>query len=75
MRTVGNRRPVAISFHASATLLAEGALFNDEIQRLPTGGVGFVPKGLYRFQSYEAAIRFDLECLAKDMPSIARDSR
>jgi hypothetical protein len=37
MRIVGHRQERPISFSASAALLAEGARFNDDIHRLPTG--------------------------------------
>jgi hypothetical protein len=37
MRTIGHRKERPITFSASAALLAEGARFNDEIHRLPTG--------------------------------------
>ncbi|MCC6658621.1 MAG: hypothetical protein IT512_10590 [Rhodocyclaceae bacterium] len=63
MRTVGRRTDRPISFSASAELLAEGARFNDEIHRLPTGNRTFIPKGIYRFKSFEDANRFDLDCI------------
>ncbi len=71
MRTIGHRREPEISFSASAILLAEGAHFNDDIHRLPTGNRTFIPKGVYRFRSHEEANRFDLDCLAKGMAEIA----
>lgn len=37
MRTTGHRKERPISIAASVALLAEGARFNDEIHRLPTG--------------------------------------
>lgn len=71
MRTVGNRKEIEITFPATAVLLAEGARFNDEIHRLPTGNRTFIPKGLFRFKSHEEANRHDLECLAEGMAEIA----
>jgi len=71
MRTVGHRTERPITFSASSQLLAEGARFNDEIHRLPTGNRTFIPKGVYRFKSHEEANRFDLDCLAKGMAKIA----
>lgn len=71
MRTVGYRKEHPITFSASAVLLAEGARFNDEIHRLPTGNQTFVPKGVYRFKSFEEANRQDLDCLVEGMTQIA----
>jgi hypothetical protein len=73
MRTVGRRTERPITFAASGSLLAEGARFNDEIHRLPTGSRTFIPKGVYRFKSHEDANRFDLDCLTKGMVEIARE--
>lgn len=75
MRTVGSRRPTPISFAASAALLAEGARFNDEIHRLPTGNDSFIPKGVYRFKTHAEANRHQQDCLAKGMASVARSRR
>jgi hypothetical protein len=52
MKTVGQRKQRAISFSASGALLAEGARFNDEMHRLPTGASSFIPKGVTRFKSH-----------------------
>jgi len=70
MRTIGHRKEPHITFSASATLLAEGAHFNDEIHRLPTGNRTFIRKGLYRFKSHEDANRYDFECLTEGMAQI-----
>jgi len=74
MRTVGHRKEPQITFSASATLLAEGARFNEEIHRLPTGDRSFVPKGVFRFKSHEAANRHDFDCLVKGMAQVALES-
>ena len=71
MRIVGHRTEPPITFSASAELLVEGARFNDEIHRLPTGDRGFIPKGVYRFRSHEEANHFDLDCLTRRMAEIA----
>ena len=71
MRTVGKRKERPIGLLASGTLLAEGARFNDEIHRLPTGETTFIPKGVYRFKTHEDANRHQLDCLAKGMAKIA----
>ena len=73
MRTVGRRTEHPITFYASAELLVEGARFNDEIHRLPTGNRTFIAKGLYRFKSFEEANRHDLECIVAGMAHAARE--
>jgi len=71
MRIVGNRKERPISFSASASLLAEGARFNDEIHRLPTGNTTFVPKGVRFFKTHAEANRHQLNCLVKGMAQTA----
>lgn len=73
MRVVGRRKERPITFLSSADALAEGARFNDEIHRLPTGGQTFIRKGVYRFKSFEESNRHDMECLAKGMARIAME--
>ncbi len=72
MRIVGKRTERPISFSASAALLIEGARFNDEIHRLPTGQTGFIPKGVFPFRSHEEANRQQDECLAAAMARSAK---
>lgn len=71
MRTIGHRKEHPITFSASGALLVEGARFNDEIHRLPTGNQTYILKGIYRFKSFEEANRQDLECLVEGMAQIA----
>lgn len=71
MRTIGRRKEHPITFSASADLLAEGARFNDDIHRLPTGGRTFIPKGVFRFKSHEDANRQQLDCLVNGMVQTA----
>lgn len=71
MRVVGRRRERPITFSASAELLTEGARFNDEIHRLPTGHSTFIPKGVFHFLTHAEANRHQLDCLAKGMAKIA----
>lgn len=75
MRTVGHRQPPPISFAASAAQLAEGARFNDEIHRLPSGGEGFIPKGIYRFTTHHEANRQQQDCLASAMARVVLERR
>lgn len=72
MRTVGRRQPSMISFAASASRLAEGARFNDEIHRLPSGSDSFMPKGVYRFKTHAEANQHQMECVVRGMASVAR---
>jgi hypothetical protein len=71
MRTIGRRKEHPITFSASAMLLAEGARFNDEIHRLPTGNMTRIPKGLYRFKSFEEANQHQQDCLVAGIAKIA----
>ena len=71
MRNVGHRQERPISFSASAVLLAEGARFNDEIHRLPTGNATYIPKGIFRFKTHEDANRHQLDCLVEGMTQAA----
>lgn len=71
MRTVGCRKERPIAFSASAQLLVEGARFNDEVHRLPTGNRTFMPKGVYRFRTFEEANRQDVDCVVAGMVETA----
>jgi len=71
MRTIGQRKQRPITFSASASLLLEGARFNDEIHCLPTGRSTFIPKGVFRFKTHEAANQHQQACLIEGMAKIA----
>lgn len=73
MRTVGHRRARAITFSADARALIQGARFNDELQRLPTGRRAFFPKGVYRYRTHTDANAHWLACLAEGMARAARE--
>ena len=73
MRTIGFRKERPLSFIASGALLAEGARFNDEIHRLPTGSTSFIPKGVYRFMTHAEANQHQLDCLSRGMAQVARE--
>jgi hypothetical protein len=72
MKTVGTRKEHPIVFSASATLLAEGARFNDEMHRLPTGNTTSFPKGVYRYKTHEEADQHWIECLVRGMAKAER---
>ncbi len=63
MRVIGSRKMPPISAHASGELLKRGALFNDEIHKLPTGNSTFIPRGTYRYATHEEANRHWEECM------------
>jgi hypothetical protein len=65
MRQVGKKRERPMAFSASGHLLAEGARFNEAISRLSQSS--FVPKGIYRFRSHEAANQHAEDCLVRGM--------
>jgi hypothetical protein len=69
MRQVGSRRERGIALKASGSLLKEGARFNEAVSRLSQST--FVPKGVYRFRSHEAANHHAEDCLARGMGLLA----
>lgn len=71
MKRVGYRVERPDILPASADLLVEGARFNDEMHRLPTGQTTFIPKGVYRFMTHAAANEHQANCLARGMAQIA----
>ena len=73
MRIIGHRKERPITFSASALLLEEGARFNDEIHRLPTGNATFIPKGVFRFKSHEDANQQQLNWLIAGMAKVAME--
>jgi len=72
MRIVGNRKERAISFSANAELLIEGAHFNDEIHRMPGGGITGFTKGVYHFKTHAEANRQQEKCIIAGMVEVAR---
>jgi hypothetical protein len=71
MRTVGHHKERQITFSASGDLLEEGARFNDEMHRLPTGNSTFIAKGVYRFKNFEEANQQDIDGIVKSMTQAA----
>lgn len=67
MRLVGTRRIREITMHADGELLKEGALFNDEIHKLPTGKTMRFKKGIYRYKSHDEANQHQDACLIEQM--------
>lgn len=71
MRIVGRRNERQITFHASGEALREFARLIETSIRLSGGGSTFIPKGVYRFRTYEEADRQRVECLAAGMAALA----
>jgi hypothetical protein len=69
MRQLGSRRERILAVNASGVLLAEGARFNEAISRLLQST--FMPKGIYRFRSHDAANRHAEDCLVRGMGRLA----
>lgn len=73
MKIVGRRLERPVGQSPSGLLLAEGARFNDDIHRLPTGHTTFMPKGVYRFMTHAEANQHQLDCLTEGMARLARE--
>ena len=56
-RIIGRRRTRGITYHASGALLEDGARFNDEIYRLPSGQITGIRKGVYFLRTHSEANR------------------
>ena len=69
MKQVGSKRERAMTVNASGVLLAEGGRFNDALSRLSR--TTFIPKGIYRFRSHDAANRHAEDCLVQGMGQLA----
>jgi hypothetical protein len=69
MRQVGSKRERTLAVNASGDLLAQGARFNEAISRLSQ--TTFVPKGIHRFSSHDAANRHAGDCLVRGMGRLA----
>lgn len=72
MRTIGKRSTPPITFDACGRSLLDGARFNDQIHRLPTGGRTRVPKGVYRYRTHEERNRADEAAVVAAMAEAAR---
>jgi len=72
MKIIGKRKSRSVTKNASGELLIQGALFNDEMHRLPTGSSTGFPKGIYRYKTHEAANAHWELCLAEGIAKYAR---
>jgi hypothetical protein len=73
MKVVGRRVEPQLVEHASGALLAQGALFSESIARLSQAP--YIPKGVYRFRSHEAAHQHEQDCLVRAMAKLALERR
>ena len=71
MRLIGKRKARPISEKASGALLKQGAIFNDEIHRLPTGSTTCFPRGIYRYATSEEANAHWDSCVIKGIANNA----
>jgi hypothetical protein len=69
MKIVGRRSEPELSQVADGRLLAQGARFAESFAPLVQST--FIPRGVYRFASHEAANRHQLDCLARGMALLA----
>jgi len=67
MKIIGKRRIRHISDIPKGLLLKQGALFNDEIHKMPTGNTTFFPKGIYRYETHEEANKHWEQCVITGM--------
>jgi hypothetical protein len=72
MKTAGHRKEPSIVYHALSEKLVQGAIFNDEMQKVSEGRMAVFPKGVYHYKTHEEANRHWQEQCAKE---ILRKSR
>lgn len=73
MKIVGRRLEIPLTMKADGLLLKEGARLAESVSRLTKQG--FIPKGVYRFPSHDAANRHEDECLVRSMAKLAAERR
>jgi hypothetical protein len=73
MKTVGKRRKPQITAHPSGAALSAGARLSESLSHLAPST--FIPKGVYRFKSHEAANKHQQDCLARGMGLLAARRR
>jgi hypothetical protein len=69
MKTVGSRHEPRITARPSGEALAAGARLSESLSHLAPST--FIPKGVYRFKSHDAANKHQQDCLARGMGSLA----
>jgi hypothetical protein len=71
MKTIGHRSEPELLSQANGAALAAGARFSEGIAHLAKST--FIPKGVYRFKTHEAANKHQQDCLARDMRLLAAE--
>jgi len=69
MKQIGHRSEPPLSPTATGALLEAGARFSKSISHLSPST--FIPKGVYRFLTHEAANQHWQDCLARGMAALA----
>jgi hypothetical protein len=69
MRLIGNRIQKTLSDSTDDASIKSAMLFNDGLQKLPTGNTTFIKKGVYHFKTHEEANRHWFTSVAKGMAS------
>jgi hypothetical protein len=73
MRTIGKRIVQELSPTPSGEMLVAGARFSSSIAAMSSlNGQIFMPKGVYRYKSHEAANEHMNECIALGMAMLAK---
>jgi hypothetical protein len=73
MRKIGHRQEAVLTYQASGTLLAEGFRISESLSAMAPSS--FMPKGVYRYASHEAANRHQQDCLVRAMGLLAAQRR
>ena len=71
MKTIGSRRQALVTERASGKTLAEGARFSEAVAQFTK--TTFIPKGVYRFKTHEAANKHQQDCIAHGMGMLASE--
>ena len=71
MKTIGSRRQVVMTERASGEAFAAGARFSEAVAQFAK--TTFIPKGVYRFKTHEAANKHQQDCLTLGMGMLAAE--
>lgn len=62
MKVSGSRKLREVTLNASGELLKQGAIFNDELHKLPKGKMTRFPRGIHKYASHEEANEHWMRC-------------
>jgi hypothetical protein len=71
VKIVGHRREPEVLLEPNGKALAAGARFSESLGRFVNST--FIPKGVYRFKTHEAANKHQQDCLALGMSLLAAE--